>query len=76
MKLYVKNCNTCGKRLYYTQAGRFAGKARCYAIAVIADNAIFSFAVNRISAFRAQSENYYRIISCRGSVGRASPTIT
>ena len=35
-----------------TKAGRLVGLADCYAAIVLADNATFLLAVNRIAAFR------------------------
>ena len=40
-----------------TKAGRFVGKASCYAVVVLADNATITLAVNRMVAFRTQSAN-------------------
>ena len=54
------------------KAGRLVGLADCYAVTVLADNATFLLAVNRITAFRSHSANVpIVIISSRGSVGRA-----
>ena len=36
----------------YTKAGWFVGKAGCYAVVALADNATFSLAVNRMVAFQ------------------------
>ena len=58
---------------YNIKAGRLVGFADCYAVIVLADNATFLLAVNRIAAFRSHSAIIaIVIISCRGSVGRAS----
>ena len=43
--------------VYGSKAGRFVGKAGCYAVAVIANNATFPLAVNRMAAFHPQSQN-------------------
>ena len=57
----------------YSKAGRLVGLADCYAVIVIADNATFLLALNRIAAFRPHSAIIsYISISSRGSVGRAS----
>ena len=63
---------------YYCQskiskAGRLVGLAGCYAAIVLADNATFLLAVNRIAAFTWHSAiTPVVIISSCGSVGRAS----
>ena len=55
------------------KAGRLVGFADCYAVIVLADNATFLLAENRIAAYRSHSAVIYNvIISCRGSIGRAS----
>ena len=57
----------------YSKPGRLVGLADCYAVIVIADNATFLLAVNRIAAFRRHSAVILHIIiRCRGTVGRAS----
>ena len=54
-------------------AGRLVGFAGCYAVIVLADNATFLLAVNRIAAFWSNSAVIaMKIISCCGSDGRAS----
>ena len=55
------------------KAGRLVGFADCYAVIVLADNATFLFALNRMAAFPSD----FAIIAHnttrgRGSVGRAS----
>ena len=55
------------------KAGRLVGLADSYAVIVLADSATISLAVNRIAAFRSHCAVIaYKIIGCRGSVGRAS----
>ena len=55
------------------KAGRLVGFADCYAVIVLADNATFLLAVNRIAAFWSHSAIIsYVITRCRGSDGRAS----
>ena len=57
-----------------SKAGRLVGLAECYAVMVLADNAKFLLAVNRIAAFRSHSAITYitnEDICSRGSVGRA-----
>ena len=55
------------------KAGRLVGLADCYAVIVLADNATFLLAVNRIAAFRSHSAIISIVVSCsRGSDGRAS----
>ena len=41
----------------HTKAWRFVGLADCYAAMVLANNATFSLAVNRMVTFRSQSAN-------------------
>ena len=54
------------------KAGRLVSLADCYAVIVLADNATFLLAENRIAAYRSHSAIMYSvIISCRGSIGRA-----
>ena len=53
-----------------TKAGRLVGFADCYAVLVLADNATFLLAENRIASYRSHMCNV--IISCCGSIGRAS----
>ena len=56
-----------------SKAGWLVGLADCYAVIVLADNATFLLAVNRIAAFRSDSAIIaIRTINCRGSDGRAS----
>ena len=58
------------------KAGRLVGFAGCYAAIVLADNATFLLAVNRIAAFRSHSAITPNvIISSRGSVGRAAAPV-
>ena len=40
-----------------TKAPLFVGKASCYGVVVLADNATITLAVNRMVAFRTQSAN-------------------
>ena len=48
----------CNKREWdFTKAGQLVGLAYCYAVIVLADNATFSLAVNRIVAFCTQAAN-------------------
>ena len=55
------------------KAGRLVGFADCYAVIVLADNAKFLLAVNRIAAFWSYSEVIdINVISSCGAVGRAS----
>ena len=56
-----------------TKAGRLVGLAGCCAVLVLAYNATFLLAVDRIAAYRSHSAISTSIIICsRGSVGRAS----
>ena len=56
-----------------TKAGPFVGLADCCAALVVADNATFLLAVNRMAAFRQNSANQlYRITYHRGATGRVS----
>ena len=43
------------------KAGRFVGKAGCYAFVVLAGNATFSLAVNRMAAFQNSPQTYHII---------------
>ena len=52
LELFPLDCSHCG------ETGRFADKAGCYAVIVIADNAKFSLAVNRMTAFCPQSPKW------------------
>ena len=55
------------------KAGRLVGFADCYAVIVLADNATFLLAVNRIAASRSDSAIItHKTTRSRGSVGRAS----
>ena len=55
------------------KAGRLVGLADCYSVIVLADNATFLLAVNRIAAFRLHSAIITNVISSsRGSAGRSS----
>ena len=55
------------------KAGRLVVLADCYAATVLADNATFLLAVNRIAAFWSHfAIILYIIMSSCGSVGRAS----
>ena len=57
----------------FSKAGPLVGIAGCYAAIVLANNAKFLLAVNRIAAFQSHSAIIpFAILSSRGSVGRAS----
>ena len=62
---------SCCCNVVFNKAGRFVGKAGCYAVVAFADNATFSLAVNRMATFRTQAANRshqpYILISCRGA---------
>ena len=74
--IYKLTSQTRTVHALHTKAGRFVGLADCYAAIVLADNATFSLAVNRMVTFLPQSSNrwhYVKLISCcRGSSGTAS----
>ena len=53
---YDNSYHICNLKLA-AKAGRFVGKAGCYAVVVLADNATFSLAVNRTVTVRTQSGN-------------------
>ena len=65
--IHVASEKVCAK------AGRLVGLAYCYAIIVLAENATFLLAVNRIAAYRWHSAIIFNeIISCLGSAVWAS----
>ena len=53
---YDNSYHICNLKLA-AKAGRFVGKAGCYAVLVLADNATFSLAVNCMAAYRTQPAN-------------------